>query len=726
MNELQRGWLILKRRSVPVIAVFGSVLALTAFMTFSKQPIYEAKGTLLLKRTNSASSLTELGGKLNQLDGVGGSPVTTQIEIIRSIPIVQETIAALKLPDPNPNSFLGALQVTNIPGTDILEVAYRSNDPQHAAKVVNTLMTVYKQNDIESNRAEARSARSFIEQQLPQVEAKVRQAELALRRFKENNQIVDLPAEAQTTVDTIGDADRQLAATQAELAKISAKTDAFRRLIGNSSQNAFVLSSPSVQQVLTELQQVEQKLALERTRFQEDTYTIADIKDRQIALRNLLQQRVSQSIAQQPTVANQLQTGAIQQAAIDQFVQAEVERFGLLNQTKVLSRIQVTNKQRASNLPRLEQQQRELERRLKAADSTYDVLSKKLYEIQVTENQNVGNVQLAAPALVPQKPVAPRRSMDLLKGGILATLFAVVIAILMEAIDRSIKTADEAKALAGYPVLGVIPDFKQAAKLYPYKHNSNGSRRQIFSDIVVRSLPDSPISEAFRMLQTNLKFLNSDKAVKVLVVTSSVPKEGKSTIAANLAAATAQMGCRVLLIDADMRQPTQHQIWQVPNAVGLSNVVTRQNKFQPSLHNVMPDLYLLTAGIAPPNPVALLSSQRMAALIEFCAQAYDCVIIDSPPISVAADASILGKMTDGIALLVRPGVSDSSSFATSKQMLDQSGQNVLGLVINGALSETHPYLHYSYYRNGHHNGNGNNGNGNNGNNGHRNGAMLPR
>jgi capsular exopolysaccharide synthesis family protein len=722
MNELHRGWLILKRRRVPVIGVFGSVLALTTLMTFAKQPIYEAKGTLLLKRTSTASSLTELSGKVNQLDGIGGSPVTTQIEIIRSTPIIQETIAALKLHDPNPNSLLGSLRVTNIPGTDILEVAYRSTDANHAAEVVNTLMRVYKQQDIETNRAEARSARAFIEQQLPKVENTVRQAELALRRFKEKNEVVDLSAEAQTTVGTIGDAERQLTTTQAELAKVSAKTNAYRNLIGNTPRNAFVLNSPTVQQVLADLQQTEQKLALERTRFQEDAPAILDIKDRQTALQNLLKQRVSQSIIQQPEIASQLQTGAVQQSTVEAYVQAEVERFGLLNQAKVLSQLQSGNKQRASTLPRLEQQQRELERRLRAAESTYDVLSKKLYEIRVTENQNVGNVQLAAPALLPEKPVAPKRSMDLLKGGILATLLAAVIAILMEAIDRSIKTADEAKDLAGYPVLGVIPHFQQIAKLYAL--NGNG-QPPITPNVVVKNLPESPISEAFRMLQTNLKFLNSDKAVKLIVVTSSVPKEGKSTVAANLAAATAQMGCRVLLIDADMRQPTQHQIWQVPNAVGLSNVITRQNKFQPSLHAVMPNLYLLTAGISPPNPVALLSSQRMSALLEFCAQAYDCVVIDSPPISVAADASILGKMTDGVALLVRPGVSDSTRFATSKQLLDQSGQNVLGLVVNGAMSDTHPYLYYSYYhRNGHEkNGHHRNGHGNNG---HRNGAKVPR
>jgi capsular exopolysaccharide synthesis family protein len=189
------------------------------------------------------------------------------------------------------------------------------------------------------------------------------------------------------------------------------------------------------------------------------------------------------------------------------------------------------------------------------------------------------------------------------------------------------------------------------------------------------------------MLQANLKFLSSDKPLQLIVVTSSVPKEGKSQVSANLATAIAQLGRRVLLVDADLRHPLQHHIWELTNAGGLSDVLVGQADFNAVVARVIDNLDVLCSGVIPPNPLALLDSKRMATLIEYFSEHYDFVILDAPPLVLAADALTLGKMTDGVLLVARPGVVDSNSASAAKESLERSAQKVLGLVVNGVIVE---------------------------------------
>jgi polysaccharide biosynthesis transport protein len=212
----------------------------------------------------------------------------------------------------------------------------------------------------------------------------------------------------------------------------------------------------------------------------------------------------------------------------------------------------------------------------------------------------------------------------------------------------------------------------------------------------VRDHPRSSVSAAYQMLQANLKFLTSDKELKTIVVASSVPKEGKSEVCANLAAAIAQVGRRVLLVDADMRRPTQHHIWDLTNAVGLSNVIIDRVALEEAVEEVMPNLYVLPSGVIPPNPMALLDSKRMASLVETFSQDFDFVIFDTSPLAGTADAAVLGKLTDGIVLVVRPGVVDTAGAKSAKEFLMQAGQNILGIVINGVDVKSEPDSYFYY------------------------------
>lgn len=192
--------------------------------------------------------------------------------------------------------------------------------------------------------------------------------------------------------------------------------------------------------------------------------------------------------------------------------------------------------------------------------------------------------------------------------------------------------------------------------------------------IIIRDFPCSSISEAYRMLRVNLNFISADRELKVIVVTNSVPQEGKSTVAANLATAIAQMDRQVLLIDGDLHRPVQHKIWDLMNNQGLSNLIFKQEEITTTIKKVMPNLDVLTSGIVPPSPAALLDSQRMATLMANFSDKYDFVIVDTPALTVAADAVTLGQMADGVLLVVRPGVVDSVNATFAKELLAKSGQ----------------------------------------------------
>jgi succinoglycan biosynthesis transport protein ExoP len=443
---------------------------------------------------------------------------------------------------------------------------------------------------------------------------------------------------------------------------------------------------------------VESQLEVERSRFQEDAPVIVNLKSKEALLKDLLQKRIKQVLGdQQQSVDGNLQIGELQQKLTSEFVNSEVERLVLTNQIAALANVNFNYKERANVIPQLEQSQRELEREVEAAQATYETLLKKLQEVRITEQQNVGNARIIQAALVPEKPVAPRKLLNFGLGGVVGVLLAVVTVLVLDARDTSLKTVREVRELLGYTLLGIVPNFEKIDKV--------GSRTRDLEPgipkIPVRDDPRSLISETYGMLYANLKFLSSDKEVRVITITSAVPKEGKSTVSANLALAIAQLGFRVLLIDADMRHPSQHAVWELPNSVGLSNVIVEQIQLKTAIAQAMPNLYVLTSGLVPPNPLALLNSRRMASLIEDFSQTYDFVIIDTPPLSAAADARILSAMTDGMLMVVQPKLVDSASAIAAKELLEQSGQNVLGMVINAVIPENEPdsYFYAKEYNN---------------------------
>lgn len=687
-------WQILNRRWVSSLAVFIPAFLFFVLTSYLKKPSYEAEGKLLFQRTNTISSLTGVGAGIGNLEAVSQdqktNPLNTEAEIIRSVPLVQKTIDKLVLENDQgealkPKELLKKLTVKDIKGSDILEVSYRDIDPEKSAKVVNSVMNIYLEHNVSSRRKEAAAARKFLQKELPKAELIVRNAEGELAKFQDRNKVVSLEEEATKSLEVITELQKQFSQVQSQIANVNAQSQDIRKQLNMNSKQALVQTSlsqsPGLQDILKEVQQLESQLAVKRTILQESHPEIISLKYKLKALKNIIQQRVTQVVGITQTQWNgNLQIGALQQQLTGDMIRLESTRLGLVSQAAALSKLQAVYKEKLKTLPRLEQQQRQLVRKVQASQSTYSLLLQKLQESQIAENQNVGNASLVAEAEIPDQPVSSNM-LSYLSSALLAVLATLATIYILEVRDKSIKTVDEAKQLIGFTLLGVIPVFSKPQKSYVSDKKLDLSTSQL----VVKSTSPSPISEAYRMLRTNLKSKHGDKELKVIVVTSSVPREGKSTVAANLAIVMAQMEYQVLLIDGDLHHPVQHLIWELNNNQGLSNLILEEAQISTVMKTVMKNLDVLTAGECGTTPASLLDSKCMASLIQDFAINYDFVIIDAPSLNVAADAATLGQMADGVLLVVRPGVVNSVQAAGACEILEKSGQNILGQVVNAVV-----------------------------------------
>jgi polysaccharide biosynthesis transport protein len=720
--DLQKIVQILKRHWLFGTGIFAALMLIILLVIVRQKPSYQASGTVLVEKPEN-QSLLGLGINVGDLDSLQGTaPVVTQTELIKAVPLIQQTIDKLSLTDSDgspliPEDFLKRLRIESVPRADILKVTYTGKDPQETAEVINTVMQIYVNDNLKINRTKVTATRKFIEQQLPRVEESVREIEGAVRRFNETNRIVSLEDESKAAIDISTTLDQSLVDVGSKLAGASARSEELRQKIEIDPQQAttrIALSQSSgVQTALKEYQDLQRQLAEQLTRYKPGYPAIEQLQRQVDAARSIVQRRAGEIAPNQPTATlsgADLQMGQFKTELVSNYVNAEVQRIDLLNQFNSLSNSRSVQERRMNRLPRLKSQQSELQRRLQASQTTFQALLTQLQEIKIAEQQTIGNARIVSAAAPPQKPTLLTsglgKSVLVLVGALVSAGLGVAAIFITHLLDRKLRTMADAKEIFGYPILGMIPNYSESTleqvtqSLSKVFQDQLASMQVVNSKVVVRDSPRSPASAAFQMLQTNIKFLSSDKRARVIIVSSSIPGEGKSEVASNLSATLAQVGRRVLLIDADMRRPRQHKMWDLASASpGLSNLLVEESQVNQVTQSLMPNLSIIPAGTLPPNPVALLDSERMAALIQEFRQAYDYVIIDTPPLAGIADATILGKMTDGVLLVTRIGVCTLASARASRQFLKQGEQNVLGLVVNDVNSSNEPdsYFYGAYY-----------------------------
>jgi capsular exopolysaccharide synthesis family protein len=678
--DLSQYWSILKRRWLPASLVLVASILARGLVTLLQKPIYQAEGKVLFRKMEM-----DANGKVKEMGKELGTLNSLAIQAIEEFELKNEQGKPLRV-----SEFQSNLKVQPLKETNVLEISYQSTEPEKAKAVVGRLMDLYIQQNMSTDRAETVAARQFIENQLPNNKQKLEQAELALLKFKEQNQVLNLEEESRATVTTLVNLDNQISKAEVALADANKRSQAIRQEVGMSAEQAKVINtlsqSAGLQKALTDLQTVEGKLAAERSRFQDNAPIVDDLKNEKVYLQSVLKNRVKQALkGKQQSLDANLQIGLLQQKLTENFVATEIERLVLTNQIAALSKVYDNYQQRSKIIPQLQKQQRQLERDVVVAQDNYQNLLKKLEEVRINENQRIGNVQVLDAAQVLDKPVSPRKTFNLTVGATIGGIIAVLTTMILDSRDKSLKTIREARELLGYNVLGVIPSFDSFPKLEPIDTVDELPDLALLK-IPFKCKPGSTLDEIYGKLYTNLKFFSADRA-RIITITSTVPKEGKSTISINLALMLSQLGFTALLVDTDMRNPTQHQLWGVENELGLSDAIAGTQEAEAIITNVKKNLYLLPAGNAKENPLALVNSKRMNDLVKELARSYDFVLFDTPPLNEAADARIIGSITDGILMVVQPQLVDVDRATATKELLQQYGHKVLGMIVNGVTNQ---------------------------------------
>ncbi|MEO0969542.1 MAG: polysaccharide biosynthesis tyrosine autokinase [Cyanobacteria bacterium J06639_18] len=700
--DLQKYLLVLKRRWLIASGVFAVCSGLAGLSLLLQKPAYEASGKLLFQ-SSKASSLTGVGEKIGHLDSIRkeANPLKTQALLINSESVLKEVVDILKLKNKDGaplDAGAIALDIESVTGTDVLKVSFSSEDPVLAKAVVNQTMKAYIDDNTQRNRLEASGAAESIQEQVRTAKRELNEAAEALRRFKAKNKIINLQEETSGTVKNLTKVDEEINTVRSELADLTAREQQIRRQLKVTDSSVDIASlseNEAVQGVLKQLQEVQAQIATNSSLLQPNHPTLVDLRNKEANLQALLEQRTNQSLGYDAQITpEKLQMGDIKQGLATELARIESTRSGLQNKINSLVLIREKYRQRADTLPNLEKRQGDIQRRLSVAQGSYEDLLTKEREINIAQKQIVGNASILEYAKIQNSVKALKKNILIAGGGVfIGLLLGVAAAYFVDLIDRRLKTPQEAEALFGHTLLGLIPKYEMNHPSFVESEGLEG----ISPRVIVATSPRSMLHEAYQMLQANLKFVSLDKKVSKIVVTSSIPGEGRTEVAANLAAVIAQSGKRVLLVDADMRQPAQHHLWGLINSVGLSNVMVGQQLFSKAVQKITPSLSVLTSGVVPPNPLALIDSERMTSLIEMLNENYDYIIFDTPSLAGTADAAVLGKMVDGVLVVTRPGLVDSKSALAAKSLLNRAEVNVMGLIVNAV--DVRQYGENNFYYN---------------------------
>jgi polysaccharide biosynthesis transport protein len=659
--NFQEPWQILKRRWLATMIAAGAILGTGSLYNSFQKPLYEAKGKITFQDQQSIF----VGEGVN----ISNSPN----KIIRSLPVVKAALSKTTS-DRNANQVSDSITISNV--GNILEIKYRDSNPQQATGIGQKLMESYLAQDLNLRRQEAQSNRGQLEKQLPATTNALRTAEANLRKFLAEAKISDLTTDKARLVNALNNLSQEITTAKSQLATSQALSEKLKGFFGQDTmatiRSSLANTSPSMERALLTLQNIEQQLAVERARSNDKSTTVQDLKSKQAVLRAAIQQESQQNLIGSALFrgkAVQWQQANVPAETISQLIQNETRRDSLEKRIVALNKVIDAGQKRLEEFPQIEEKMRLLSQDMRKANNNYEQLTTKL---KTSPADLLSPASITSPATVSNKPIEIPYSIPpwLLAG--LGLLTGGGVAYGLDFADKRLKNAATVQQIANYDMLGCIPQLNIAPKDQPQLMLKQHAAR-----------------EPFQMLHANLKFLNDSSPAQVIVVSSAIRGEGKTTVAANLAIAAAQAGQRVLLIDADMHEPQQHKFWQVNNSVGLSDVLQHSAQFAESVIEVAPDLELLPAGTLHPNPVSLFSSPAMVELIVQWFTLYDLVILDSSALTQVADTTLLAKMADGLLLVVHPQVAEVADLKYAQDLLTRSQQRVLGMVLNGVNAHEH-------------------------------------
>ena len=718
--ELYNLWAAFKRRWKVGLFLLLLSIFLSAIAANKQETEYEAIGKLLFK-INQTAALTGIGEDINNLNSLerNANPINTEIEVIKSIPIAEKTIAALKesdllTSDLSAQELVKKLSVEPVDLTDVLKISYKTSNAQDGVNIVNYLMQTYLENNLLNSRENVLTARKIVDEQLPKARERVVEKERNLQEFKKKYKIIDFQEESNSILTKRDNIENEIKNIQVELQENRSKSEKIQKQLGMNPQQAIALQnlsqSPRVQETLDHLSQLQNEILQKKEIYQDQDPTMISLYNQVEFLENFLEDEVKKltSFANQQFTINDFQNinrDTIQQDLTTSLLEVEQIISGLERKLAQLQSIQNKYQQSLINLPEVENEYKRLQLILGAAKSNYSFLLKTQEEITLVEQQNLNNVRVIESA---QSFESPRQSIILLALGIaMGSILAISTMTTLEVMDKSIKTPEKLKEIFNYPVLGTLPNFDKANQHIFFKEMVDRSITQYLPKIPSNSQlsktnePESIVtdraivklashnfgsllnSKSFSMMQAKLKIISEKQSVKTIVISSSLNQEGKSEVIANLALNIGKLGQKVLVIDANLHKPSQQEIWGIEHDEGLADVILDGKMLDLYIHRVSNNLDVLLSGKIIENPLVVINSQKMQLLIEDLSQNYDIVLIDSPSLIGNLDTLNLGKMVDGIILVARLGLLDHPRAKECQNLLEMTEQNVIGMVVNG-------------------------------------------
>jgi capsular exopolysaccharide synthesis family protein len=563
------------------------------------------------------------------------------------------------------DEFLGGLGVVPVRNSQIVEIHYTSSDPEFAAQAANAVAKAYIQQTTEFKFSTSKDAADWLSDRLAEQRKAVEASESALQAYKEKNGGVAITDGANNiVVQRLTELNSALTKAKTERINKEAAYNQLKAAQAAGTLDSFptVLSNEYIQKLRTDLTDLQRQQAQLADRYGERHAEV--IKNR--------------TAIQAADAKLRGELGKIVESVHSEYQAA-------LGEEQSLQSALDAQKSEALSLNRKGIEYSVLQREADSNRQIYESLMQRTKETGITSESRSTNVRIVDPAEVPRGPISPNVSRELEVSFAMGMFFAVAVAFGVEYLDNRIKSPQELKAQLGIPFLGMVP--------------SVGKDKSAGEPLLSRAVPAN-FAEAFKSIRTNVLFSSAEDGMRSVVVTSSGPGEGKSIVSANLAVALAQAGQRVLLLDGDMRRPRVHEIFGTEQEPGVSNILTGGAKPSeaikrcPTVHG----LWLLPSGHIPPNPAELLGSHRFREFIGSLEEHFDWVIVDSPPVLVVTDSSIVANHASGVVFVVGSDKTSRQAARTAVEQLDATNARIIGSVLNRVNLARHQYYYSSYYR----------------------------
>jgi capsular exopolysaccharide synthesis family protein len=741
--DLLEYWRVIQKRYATVLVALLVVLMIGLFATFRGKPVYEARALIEIQKENpDVPTLQELF----QIEGVSDAYIETQNRILKSENLARRVITQLgleKLPEfarrsgswqiarekpaPEParaefgvssaadktvpeevlRNFEERLTAEPVKRSRLIEVTFESNDPNIAAQVVNTLTSAYIDANLEARWQAAQKASDWLSQQLLGMKAKLEKSEDELQKYGRGNGLLFLETEKGTSENIVVQRLREL---QQELTK--AQADRYAK--------------ESLYRLLEESNYAELPGVFDNKLIQDLTARLADLQREQ--------SRLSANFNPSYPRVKELQSQIDESKAM---LEAERARAagGIANDYKaavsheeMLRKAFTEQERQANDIAGKSVQYNILKREADTNKQLYVGLLEKLKETGVSSSLKATNIRVVDPAYPPKKFARPRILLDLSITLIVGMCLGIAAAFLQEHLDNTLKSSEDIERFLQIPSLGAVPAMELSAnprQMHGFQtrtpmlgaekvngangHNggnaNNGAKSGTqlappWNRIEVQDgsgHPNGALAEAFHGLRTSVLLSTAKRPPATLLVTSAQQGEGKTTVAANLAASLAQLGDSVLLIDADLRRPSLQKFFQVSRSTGLVNYLTGDCDWRSLVWQAAPiGVSVLFCGPVPPNPADLLSSEYMRSLIREASKEYKFVVLDSPPLLNLSDSRILATLVDGVILVVGGGTTPRELVQRAYLSAVDAGSHVIGATINFAD------VRNDYYYSGYH------------------------